>query len=225
MATYSATAWMHAAFSAQERPTVDLTARWTLSLSDRTAGRSVDSLGPMVLGQRLESSHYPAYIPIVYEKGPVVLNTLAEAFGEEAFLKILNKIIEHGRGKIVTTDDLIEMIERLSGQDLDWFRDRYVYGTGIPQVYYSYELKERDSGTWNVSIHLEQDASFIYRYKLIHEDGVWDFEIASERMFETDSSVLPIPVQIRVKPDEDKKAKSKKKGKSRPRFSGWLPAS
>ena len=212
MATYSATAWMHAAFRKDQRPVVDLTARWKISMNDRTEGqRTVDSLGPLILGGRLNSSHYPAYTPIVYEKGGVVLNTLAEAYGEEAFLKILNRVVEVSRGKVVSTDRLLEIIERTTGQDLTWFRDRYVYGTGIPRVYYSYEIEPRGEKTWNVSIDLEQQATFVHRYKLIRQDDRWDFEVSSERMFDTDSNLMAIPVQIRVKKDEDKKRRKRKR--------------
>lgn len=211
MASYSASAWVHASIAPEYRPTVDLTSGWWVSLNARTASqRTVDSLGPLVLGARLDSSHYAAYLPIVYKKGAVVLNTLAEAFGEENFLKVLNKIIEHSRGKVVSTDALLQMVERVTGQDLAWFRDRYIYGTGIPKVYYSYTLNEVDAGKWNVRVDLEQEAPFIRRYKLVRVDSVWDFEISTESMFDTDETILAIPVQIRVKEKEDKEAKQKK---------------
>ena len=212
MASYSASAWMRASISPENRPAVDLTSGWWFSLNDTTASqRTVDSLGPLVLGARLDSSHYPAYIPIVYEKGAVVLNTLAEAFGEENFLKVLNRIVEHSRGKFVSTDTLLRMVEQVTGQDLAWFADRYIYGTGIPKVYYSYTLNEVEAGKWNVSIDLEQEAPFIHHYKLVRDDDAWDFEISTESMFDTDKTVIAIPVQIRVKQEEDKKAKKKKR--------------
>ena len=47
---------------------------------------SIDSVGPVVLGNRLFSSRTnSAYEPIVYKKGAVILDMLARSLGEDNF--------------------------------------------------------------------------------------------------------------------------------------------
>ena len=60
-----------------------LSANWRDQLSNRTQeGDIVESLGPVVLGERLNSSRsQSAYRPIVYRKGGVILAMLARAVG------------------------------------------------------------------------------------------------------------------------------------------------
>ena len=43
-----------------------------------------------------------------------------------------------------------DMVEELR-LPLDDFAERFVYGTGIPEIYYSYRFEPRDEGGWTVS--------------------------------------------------------------------------
>jgi aminopeptidase N len=63
----------------------------------------LDSVGPVVLGQRLSSSVADAYLPITYEKGAVVLDMLGRTLGEETFPKVLAQVVKVSRGKDTST--------------------------------------------------------------------------------------------------------------------------
>ena len=132
----------------------DLSVGWRATLEQTVAsGRTVESLGPIVLGNRLNSSEAGnGYRAIVYRKGAVVLAMLARAVGEENFLGMLHALVEAARGKVVTTESFIDSMERMSGLDLQGFARQYVYGTGIPLVYYDYrfELVDEAGDGWRV---------------------------------------------------------------------------
>ena len=130
----------------------DLSAGWRESLGGRTPdGRVIESLGPVVLGQRLNSSVAGnGYRPIVYRKGAGVLAMLARMVGPDPFLGMLRELNLAARGKVLTTDAFLHSVERMSGRDLQAFADRFVFGTGIPQVYYDYELVQDAARGWRV---------------------------------------------------------------------------
>ncbi len=69
---------------------------------------------------------------ITYSKGGVVIHQLREQIGEEAFWKAMNLYLTRHRFDVVETTDLIKAIKDSSGQDLQWFFDQWVYGTGHP---------------------------------------------------------------------------------------------
>jgi aminopeptidase N len=175
-------------------------AGWRESLSQRTAdGRTIESLGPVVLGGRLNSSlSNSAYQEIVYRKGAVVLAMLARAVGEEAFLQMLHEVIDATRNKVLTTDSFIQAIERMSGLDLAGFAQQYIYGTGVPRVYYRY-AKEPDveEGGWTVrgEVHLLGDPGFELAVTR-NMSGGWDIERTPKRRPETESTAMMVPSRV-----------------------------
>jgi hypothetical protein len=125
---------------------------WRESLEQRTPeGRAVESIGPLTLGSRLNSSMAAnAYRPIVYRKGAVVLAMLARAIGEERFLDVLRGLADSWSHDVLTTEVFLGEVEKASGLDLEGFARQYVYGTGIPQIYYTYEVDSQTPGNWTV---------------------------------------------------------------------------
>jgi hypothetical protein len=146
-----------------------LAAGWRESLARATVeGRPVESLGPVVLGNRLNSSRASdGYRTIVYRKGAVVLAMLARVIGEERFVPMLRSLAEAAAHRAVTTESFLEALERMSGLELDSFARQYVYGTGIPEVYYGYETARGEDGRWT----MRGEASLLsiprYRYAIV----------------------------------------------------------
>jgi hypothetical protein len=179
---------------------VEYTAGWQLELADTlTSGRSIESLGPVVLGQRLNSSlSGDAYRLIVYKKGAVVLNMLARVLGEESFPKALRQVIKASSGKTISTGDLFSLLEQVTSTDLDGFARQFVYGTGLPQVLYSYRW-EKDGKGWVVKGQLRQLTPYHERYKVVRTDrGTFDVPGASVPRVDVQSSALAIPFEIEV---------------------------
>ncbi len=163
-------------------------------------GRKIESLGPLVLGARLASGPEPAaYASIVYKKGAVVLDMLARRFGEERFSLVLRRILDAVAGRAISTSDFLSLIERLTDVDLDDFAEQFIYGTGLPVVYYDYAFERLDSGRWLVTGQARQVAPYRFSYQVVRgPQGRHD--VARSRIDEAnlESSSLYVPVMITV---------------------------
>jgi hypothetical protein len=190
---------------------VDLTAGWQGALTARLPdGRTVESIGPVVLGGRLVSSHSDdAYQAIVYKKGALILDMLARSLGEENFPKVLRQVVKAANLGTITTEDLFSLIERITTTDLKAFTGQFVYGTGLPEVLYNYSFEKKGDG-WVVKGVARQQASSRYRYKVVQTPR-GTFDVAREVVPQIDvrQSSLMVPVDIEVYDS----AKSKGKGK------------
>ncbi len=69
-----------------------------------------------------------------YNKGSVVVHMLREQVGDQNFWKAVNIYLNRHRFGSVETTDLQRAMEEVSGQDLKWFFDQWVYGIGSPRL-------------------------------------------------------------------------------------------
>lgn len=173
-------------------------------------GRTIESLGPVVLGYRLNSSlSGDAYRLIVYKKGAVVLEMLARLLGEENFPKVLRQVVKASSGKNISTEDLFAMIEHVTSTELDDFTRQFVHGTGLPEVFYTYRFEKNGNG-WVVKGEARQETPFHFRYKVVRTDhGTWDVSGEAVRRIDVLKSSLVVPVEITV----DNPARKKGSGK------------
>lgn len=161
-------------------------------------GRPIESLGPLVLGARLDSSiSTDAYPAIVYKKGALILNMLSQLYTEETFSEILRSIVDVASGRLIATENLLDGIGRLSGIDLDWFARRYVYGTGLPEVDYRSTVEPLGDGRWAVTGEATQRPPMRYRYRVEELGaGVLDVRRSAEPAIAVADSVLVVPFQV-----------------------------
>jgi hypothetical protein len=103
--------------------------RWSLADSDQ---------GPVHLGYRLGhiKSELRVYRALVYNKGAAVLHMLRRLVGDEAFFAGIRRFYEDRRFQKAGTDDFERAMEEQTGRNLDRFFERWIYGTGIPRVFY-----------------------------------------------------------------------------------------
>jgi len=190
---------------------MDLTAGWQADLTGTLKdGRSVESIGPVVLGSRLFSSRSDgAYRAIVYDKGAVVLGMLARLLGEEDFPKVLKQIVKVENGRTISTEDFISLIERITTTDLKPFAGQFVYGTGLPEVLYSYKFEKKGDG-WVVKGEARQETPHRYRYKVVQTPR-GTFDVAREVLGQIDvqQSALVVPVDIETYDPKQSKGKGK----------------
>lgn len=173
---------------------------WQAELTSTLAnGRPVESVGPVVLGYRLNSSlSGDAYRLIVYKKGAVVLEMLARLLGEENFPKVLRQVVKASSGKNISTEDLFAMIEHVTSTELDDFSRQFVYGTGLPEVFYTYRFEKNGNG-WVVKGEARQETPFHFRYKVVRTDrGTWDVPGEAIQRIDVQKSALVVPVDIEV---------------------------
>jgi hypothetical protein len=131
-------------------------------LSQNKDGERLRDAGPVTLGHRLESSHFPAgYEAISYERGTWLFHMLrmmlrdsetesrsrngrANPSGkaDEPFFRALRKISERYAGKRLSTLELIQVFEEELPRPLwyekrpklDWFLEGWIEGTAIPEL-------------------------------------------------------------------------------------------
>ena len=127
-------------------------------LSKNKDGEWLRQAGPVTLGQRLISSHFPGgYEAISYERGTWLFHMLrcmlrdsemashsrnGPAKAEEPFFRALRKVAERYAGKNLTTPKLLQVFEEElprplwyeNRRSLDWFLDSWVNGTSLPRL-------------------------------------------------------------------------------------------
>jgi aminopeptidase len=192
---------------------VNLTYDWQRDLGTvLPSGRPLESVGPVVLGYRLVSSKSSdAYQPIVYKKGAVVLDMLARTLGEDNFPKILKQIVKVARQNTVSTEDFIAMIERITSTDLQPFAGQFIFGTGLPEVLYSYHFEKKADGKgWLVKGEARQQTPHRFRYKVMAKPG-GAFDVARQAVDQIDirQSTLVVPVEVEIYNPEKPKGKGK----------------
>jgi hypothetical protein len=134
--------------------------KYRQDLADKTKdGNSLKDAGPVTLGGRLLSSHFPeGYEAISYGRGTWLFHMLrsmlldaTENVGkrdpsgrvvEEPFVRSLRKVRERDEGKTISTRELLDAFAedlppslRYEGKaSLDWFLDGWVNGTSLPRL-------------------------------------------------------------------------------------------
>jgi hypothetical protein len=131
-------------------------------LSKNKDGEWLRDAGPVTLGQRLDSSHFPqGYEAISYERGTWLFHMLrsmlrdSEAASlsrkgranppvstDEPFFRALRKIRERYAGKTISTQELVQGFEEELPRPLwyekrpklDWFLEGWIEGTAIPEL-------------------------------------------------------------------------------------------
>jgi hypothetical protein len=155
-----------------------------LLLSKNKQGERVADAGPVTLGFRLSSSHFPSgYEAVSYGRGTWLLHMLREMLrdgqqpqgargpgrgaAEEPFLRALRGLRERYQGKEVSTRDFQHALEeelpdslRYEGKkSLDWFFEGWVNGSAIPQLKLKdVKLRRQASGMTASGLLLQEEA-------------------------------------------------------------------
>ncbi|SYZ74119.1 exported hypothetical protein [Candidatus Zixiibacteriota bacterium] len=95
---------------------------------------------------------------IVYDKAAWVLHMLRHIVGDDTFFNILRDYYSSAyQYKDVTTEQFKNLCESISGKDLDYFFQEWIYGTYRPRYVYTFmsELDPTDNKYWNF-LYVEQ---------------------------------------------------------------------
>lgn len=106
-------------------------ARWTLDRSDQ---------GPVYLGYRLGHIRNDGRVfrALVYNKGALTLHMLRKLIGDDAFFRGLRRFYATWRFKKAGTEDVKAAFELEANRDLDAYFDRWIYGSSLPRMRFSY---------------------------------------------------------------------------------------
>ena len=120
-------------------------------------------VGPIWLGERLNSSKSHDYSNLIYEKGAYVLYMLRNLMmdydtkSDDRFFKMMADFVETYRGKNASTADFQAIVEKHMGEDMDWFFNQWVYGVEIPTYDFSYTTEETTEGKYVVKCEITQE--------------------------------------------------------------------
>lgn len=109
----------------------------------RRWGMDESKQGPVYLGYRLghirgESRVFRA---LIYNKGAAVLHMLRRIVGDDAFFRGIRRFYRTERFQKAGTEDLREAMETESGQSLERFFERWIYGSTLPKAKLSYRVE------------------------------------------------------------------------------------
>jgi hypothetical protein len=158
--------------------------KYRQELADRNKdGNFPKDAGPVTLGSRLLSSHFPeGYEAISYGRGTWLFHMLRSMLQdapeerrrdskngvvEEPFVRSLRKVRERYEGKTISTRELLNVFAedlppslRYEGKaSLDWFLDGWVNGTSLPKLeLQGVKFTAKENGTVVTGVLRQQDA-------------------------------------------------------------------
>ena len=117
-----------------------------------------------------------------YPKPATVMNTLERYWGWEMQQRFLKTYYQTWRFRHPSTRDIQDVAEDVSGEDLDWFFNQFVYGTAVVDysVFGIYPTKnEDDTFTTRIRVEREDTGWFPVTVQFTFQDGsvqeeVWD---------------------------------------------------
>lgn len=101
---------------------------------------------------------YNIFASIVYDKAAWVLHMLRHVVGDSTFFEILRTYYADPRfaHNWATTDGFKDVCETVSGMELDYFFDQWIYGTYYPKYRYSYLTEPVGGNQYDVFVHIDQ---------------------------------------------------------------------
>jgi len=152
-------------------------------LSKNKDGEWLRDAGPVTLGTRLVSSHFPAgYETISYERGTWLLHMLRcmlrdsesvshsrneRANPDEPFFRVLRKLRERYAGRSIGTRELVQGFEEElprplwyeKRRSLDWFLEGWINGTAMPRLEaQEVKITSHERGTLATGMIAQKDA-------------------------------------------------------------------
>ncbi|MFQ5652569.1 MAG: M1 family metallopeptidase [bacterium] len=134
--------------------------RFGFSKSDLAHSDGLEA-GPIWLGQRLGTKHPIDYFVNVYEKGAFVMHMLRtmlrdfETGSDARFWRLLADFVRTFRGQKANTADFERMVDKHFGQDMSWFFEQWLYGTGVPTYVHTHKV-QRHGPAYFVELQVEQ---------------------------------------------------------------------
>ncbi len=164
-----------------------------------------DFLGPEVLAEVILGSDRlgyfigPAYdnpVPFsstVYRKGAWIVYMLWTMLGDD-ILPALAEYREAFAGGNATTEGLRAVMEEVSGTDLEWFFDQWVYGVNRPRYQYSWSTGA--SSTVELTVHQKQTNAPLFLMPMVVEITTAAGEEVHTVMVEAlEQQTITIPVE------------------------------
>lgn len=100
---------------------------------------------------------------LVYQKAAWVLHMLRHVVGDDIFFESLLAYRDAYQFRHASTEDFQSAVEAVSGQDLEYFFDQWIYGSGKPDYRWWWHADEPDAfGNSQILVHIDQTQSSAY---------------------------------------------------------------
>ena len=96
------------------------------------------------------------FSPVEYEKAASVLHMLRYYMGDLTFFNVLREYYLTYRYGCASTDDFQEVCESVSGLDLEWFFQQWIYDEGYPVFEYFAAADSVAPSTYRISVGISQ---------------------------------------------------------------------
>ncbi len=113
--------------------------------------------------ERTRSDNFPIYDPnplfhygITYKKGGFVLHMLRSVVGDEDFFSIIQNYYETYKYGNASISDFQSVSESISGIDLEWFFQQWIYDEGHPKIEYYWTSQRSSGGRYKTLLLLKQ---------------------------------------------------------------------
>lgn len=93
-----------------------------------------------------------------YSKGAVVVHMLRGVLGDSTFFNVLKSYVNDSSLSYSTavTEDLQRVAEKVSGKNLNYFFQQWVYGENYPVYNINFTKSQNQNGSYNVNVTLSQ---------------------------------------------------------------------
>jgi len=121
-----------------------------------------------------------------YARAALVLHMLRGVVGDSTFFKILRTYNQDSRYayNVASTSDFQAIADSVSGQNLTYFFDQWIYGQGLPYYTYSWSFANVGNGIYQIDLNISQ---------LPHSDPVF-FKMPIKIKFETDQGDTAVTI-------------------------------
>lgn len=133
---------------------------------------------------------------VVYTKGGWVLHTLRGVVGDSVFFRILRAYRATYQGKSAVTAELKAVVDSVTGADMSWFFNQWIYGKGWPKYASRFTWV---SDTLALTIQQQQDAlwptyKMPIRVRAFHGATSTDFVVQDSLRVQTFLLPLALPI-------------------------------
>lgn len=159
-AEYASMEYFRARFEDAKKTREAIHREWVLPLQRSPEGISKDLRGKIRDASVAELWALLDGRQNVYTKWPMVLQMFrylckVKTGGDEAFWEIQRTFLKEFSGKPATTEDFVEVSQRVLGTDLRWFWSQWLLRTEIPKVRWTSRVEPKD-GKWLLTVDATQ---------------------------------------------------------------------
>jgi aminopeptidase N len=145
------------------------------------------------------SSYMDLLNPNSYQKGGWILHMLRNVVGDSVFQKIIQSYYQQYKGGNADTRDFEAVAEKVSGKDLKWFFDQWLYRPGIPKLNANWKTEGNE-----IKVEIKQTGSQIFQFPLeigiVSADGKMTIQKLSikskEEEFKVETSFKPVKLVL-----------------------------